>query len=88
MIQYFQEGLKPSIQARLNVRGWELDIWEEAIEKAVNVELEALLQLSFSTHKMNSRSSRGNKPIKKEEKDSKKTKSTDTCSIDISSGQH
>ena len=62
MIRCFLEGLRPSIQAQLDTRGRELDSWEEAVEKAVNVEAKALLQLASSTRKMDQRCPQGNHP--------------------------
>ena len=88
MIRCFLEGLRPSIRAQLDARGRELDSWEEAVEKAVNAEAKALLQPSSSTREIDSKCPRGNRPAKKEEKDSGRTKSTDTPSADVSSGKH
>ena len=88
MIRYFQEGLRPSIQAQLDARCQELDFWKEAIEKAVNAEAKTLLQSSSNIRHMDSRYFRRNKPAKKEEKDSgKKNKSTDSVFADTSSGK-
>ena len=70
----------------MNARGRDLDSWEEVIEKAINTEVKALLQSSASTRDMDSRCSRGNKPARKEEKDSSgKNKSTDSIPADTSS---
>ena len=52
MIRCFLEGLRSSIWAQLDVRSWELDSWEEAVEKTVNAEAKALLQSASSTRKM------------------------------------
>ena len=86
MIRYFQEGLRPSVRAQLDARGRDLDSWEEAVEKAVNAEAKALLQSSSSICDMDSRCPKGNRPAKKDEKDSK-NKSTDSASADTSSGK-
>ena len=43
MIWYFQKGLKPSIRAQLDVRGRDLEFWEEAVEKTVNAEAKIML---------------------------------------------
>ena len=88
MIQYFWEGLTPSIWAQLDAQGRKLNSWEEAIKKAVNIKVKTLLQSSSSTHKMESRCPQGNKPMKKEEKDPKRTKSIDTLSADTSSSKY
>ena len=88
MIQYFRKGLRPSVWAQLNARGRDLDSWEEAIKKAVNAEAKTLLQSSTSTCNMNSRCPQGNRPIKKDKKDSGgKNKSTDSASANTSSGK-
>ena len=88
MFQYFREGLRLSIRAQLDARGRDLDSWEEAVEKAVNAEAKAMLQSSASTRDMDSRCPRGNRPAKKEDKDSSgKNKSTDSPSADTSSGK-
>ena len=86
MIRYFREGLRPSVRAQLDARGKDLDSWEEAVEKAVNAEVKVLLQSSSSIRNMDSRCSRGNRPVKKDEKDSK-NKSTDSASADTPSGK-
>ena len=86
MIQCFLEGLKPSVRAQMDARSRDLNSWEETVEKAINAEAKAMLQSSASTRDMNSRCPRGNRPAKKEEKDSnRKNKSTDSPSADTSS---
>ena len=88
MIRCFLEGLKPSVWAQMDTRGRDLNSWEEAVEKAVNAEAKAMLQSSASTRDMDSRCPRGNRPARKEEKDSGgKNKSTDSASADTSSGK-
>ena len=78
MIRYFWKGLKLSVRAQLNARGQDLDSWKETIEKAVNAKTKTLLQSSFNICKIDSSCPHGNKPIKKEEKDFRKTKSADS----------
>ena len=88
MIRHFREGLRPSVRAQLDTRGRNQDSWEEAVEKAVNAEAKALLQSSSSIRDMDSRSPQGNRPAKKEEKNSGgKNKSTDLPSADTFSGK-
>ena len=88
MIRCFQERLRLSIQAQLDARSRDLDSWEEAVKKAVNAEAKALLQSSASTRDMDSRCPRGNRPTRKEKKDSSgKNKSTDSVPADTSSGK-
>ena len=88
MIRCFREGLRPSIRAQLDARGRDLDSWEEAVKKAVNAEAKAMLQSSASTRDMDLRCPRGNRPAKKEDRDSiGKNKSTDSPSADTSSGK-
>ena len=88
MIQFFQKSLKPFIRAQLDAQSWELDSWEEAVKKVVNVEAKALLQSSSNTRDMNSRCPQGNKPVKKEQKESRKTKFTNISSADASSSKY
>ena len=38
MIRYFREGLRPSIRAQLDVRDWDLDSWDEVVDKTVDTE--------------------------------------------------
>ena len=72
----------------MDARGRDIDSWEEAVKKAVNAEAKALLQSFASTHDMDSKCSRENRPAKKEEKDfGRKNKSTDSIPADISSGK-
>ena len=86
MIQYFREGLKSSVRAQLDARGRDLDSWKETVKKVVNAEAKALLQSSSSTRNMDSRCPWGNRPVKKDEKDSGgKNKFTDSASTDTSS---
>ena len=86
MILYFRESLRPSVRAQLDTRDWNQDSWEEAVKKAVNVEVKALLQSSSSIRDIDSRCSRENRPVRKEKKDSGgKNKSTDFPSADTSS---
>ena len=88
MIRYFREGLRPSVWAQLDTRGRNHNSWEEAVEKAINVEAKALLQSSASIRDMDSQCPRGNRPARKEEKDSGgKNKSTDSPSADTPSGK-
>ena len=87
MIQYFQESLRAFIRAQLDIRGRELDSWEEAVEKAINAKAKTLVQSSSSTREIDSKCSQENKPAKKE-KDFRRTKSTNIPSIDISSSKH
>ena len=63
MIQCFLEGLRFSIRALLDARGRELDFWEEAVEKFVNVEVKALLQSASSTRKMDQHCPQDNRPV-------------------------
>ena len=88
MIQCFLESLKSSVRAQIDAQSRDLNSWEEAMEIAVNAEAKVMLQSSSSTHDMDSRCPRGNKPAKKEEKNSsRKNKSTDSSSADTSSGK-
>ena len=44
MICYFRKGLKPSVQAKIEQRGWELNNFEELVQKAVDVKAKVILQ--------------------------------------------
>ena len=88
MIRCFLEGLKPSVRAQMNTQSRDLDFWEEAVEKIVNAEAKAILQSFSITRDIDSRCPRGNKPARKEEKDSGgKNKSTNSAPADTSSGK-
>ena len=71
MIGYFQESLRPFIQAQLDVRDRDLDFWDEVVDKTVDVKAKASLQAPSGTREMDSRYPRGQRPIKKEDKDSR-----------------
>ena len=71
MIRYFREGLRPSIRAQLDVRDRELDSWDEVVDKTVDAEAKASLQAPSGTREMDSRCPRGQRPTKKEDKDSR-----------------
>ena len=63
----------------MDTRSRDLNFWEEAVEKAVNAKVKAMLQSFFITRDMDSRCPRGNRTTRKEEKDSGgKNKSTDS----------
>ena len=88
MIQYFLEGLKPSVRTQINIQSRDLGSWEEAVEKAFNAEVKAMLQSFSTTRNMDSRSPRGIRPARKEEKDSGgKNKSTNSAFANTSSGK-
>ena len=55
------------------------------MEKAVNIKAKVILQSSSSSRDMDSGCPRGNKPVKKEEKDFEKKKSTNSIPADSSS---
>lgn len=73
---------------QLDAQGREPDFWGEVVEKAVNAKTKMLLQPPFGTQKIDLRYFQGNKPAKKEKKDSGKTKSTNTLSAEVFSGKH
>ena len=52
LIRFFREGLKPSIKAQMEQEGQELDTWKEMIEKAVEIEAKAGLQLASYIREM------------------------------------
>ena len=88
MIRYFREGLRPFVRAQFDAKGGDLDSWEKVVEKTVNVEAKTFLQSSANTRNMDSRCLRGNRPARKEEKNSnRKNKATDSIPADTSSGK-
>ena len=62
LIRFFWEGLKPLVKAQMEQRGWELDSWEQLIEKAIETEAKAGLQPSFILREMDQRCHQGNRP--------------------------
>ena len=76
LIQYFKESLRPSIRAQLDARGQELDSWDEVVEKAVDAEAKASLQLYSRTRKIDFKCPRGKRLVKTDNlsKPKKKTK--------------
>ena len=87
MIRYFWEGLRPFIRAQLDVRDWDLDSWDEVVDKTIDAEAKANLQAPSKTKEMDSRCSRVQRPTKKEDKDSrdyKKNKSSQNPPINAS----
>lgn len=62
MIRYFREGLKPSIKAKMDQRGRELDSFEELVEKAVEAEAKAALQPASYAFETDHRCPRGSRP--------------------------
>ena len=71
MIRYFQEGLRPSIRAELNVRDRDLDFWDEIVNKTVDAKAKASLQALSGIREMDFRCPRGQRPTNKDDKDSK-----------------
>ncbi len=69
LIRYFQEGLRPSIQAQLDYRGRDLDGWEEVVEKAGDVEAKANLQPPFYVRDIDVRCPKGHRPSAKKDKE-------------------
>ncbi len=57
-ICYFQEGPRPSIRAKLDHQGRDLDMWEEVMEKADDVKAKANLQPPFYVREIDSRYSK------------------------------
>ena len=53
LIQYFKKGLRPSIRAQLDAQGRDLDSWDEVVEKIVDAEAKASLQLYSRTREIN-----------------------------------
>lgn len=62
MIQYFWEGLKPSIKAKIDQYSCELDSFKKLIEKAVKAKAKATIQPGSYTCETNHRCFRGSCP--------------------------
>ena len=62
MVRYFREGLEPSIQAKIEHRGCELDSFEELVEKANDAEAKAALRPRTYAWDTNQYCLRGNRP--------------------------
>ena len=71
MIRYFRDDLRPSIQAQLDIRNWDLDFWDEVVDKTVNAKAKASLQAPSETREMDSWCPQGQQSTKKDDKDSK-----------------
>ena len=56
--------MRPSIWAQLNARDRDLDSWDEVVEKVVDAEAKASLQLHFKTREIDSKCSQGERPSK------------------------
>ena len=52
LIRCFREGLRPSIQTQMDSRHRELDSWDEVLDKAIEAESKAALQLATSIREM------------------------------------
>ncbi len=69
LIRYFREVLRLSIQAQLDHRKWDLDGWEEVVEKADNAEAKANLQPLFYVRDIDARCPKGHCPLAKKDKE-------------------
>ena len=78
LIRYFRDGLRPSIRAQVDEHGRDLDIWEEAIEKAIDAEAKADRQPQCLMRDMDNRCPRGHRPAKTDEPTIRASKSKDT----------
>ena len=87
MIQYFRESLKSSVWAQLDAQGRDLDSWEDVIGKAINAKAKKVLKSVSNIREIDSKYLQGNKPAKKEKKNSGRAKFTNTPSADIPSGK-
>lgn len=66
MIRYFRKKLRLSIKAYLDNREHDLYLWEEVIEKTVNIESKASFQPPSRIKKINFIYSKGYKIAKKD----------------------
>lgn len=67
----------------MDVQSQELDSWDKAIKKTINVETKELLQSPFGTQKIDAKYFWDYRLVKTENKNSKKNKSTDTLSANV-----
>ena len=74
MIWYFQKGLRPSIQAQLDVKDRDLDSWNKIVDKTVDAEVKGSLQALSGTKEIDSQCLWGQRPTKKDNKDSRNYK--------------
>ena len=80
LICYFCDSLRPSIRAQTDERGWDLDIWEEVIKKAINAEAKTACQPQSLMREMDNRCCQGHHPVKFDEL-TKKSKDSDKSSF-------
>ena len=71
MIRYFWEGLRPLIRAQLDVWNRDLDFCNEVIDKTVDAEAKTSLQSPSGTRKIDFWYFWGQRPTKKDDKDSR-----------------
>ena len=72
----------------MDIRDRELDSWDEVVDKTVDAEVKASLQAPSGTREMDSRCPRGQRPTKKEDKNSRdyeKNKSSQNLPTNASS---
>ena len=69
MIWYIREGLRPSIQAQLDVKDRDLNSWDEVVDKTVDAKAKASLQALFGTKEIDSWCPWDQRPTKKDDKD-------------------
>ena len=62
VIMYFQEGLRPSIQAEMEQYGRELDSFKDTIQKAVDAEAKATFRPRSATRETNQHCPQGIRP--------------------------
>ncbi len=55
LIRYFWKRLRPSIRPQLDHQKQDLDIWEEVVEKAGDIEVKANLQPPFYVKNIDAR---------------------------------
>ncbi len=80
-IRYFQEGLYLSIQAQLGHQGRDLDVWEEVVEKAGDVETKTNLQPLFYVRDINARCPKSHHPSGEKDKEDTYQESCNKVSI-------
>ncbi len=77
LICYFQEGLRPSIQAQLDNWRQDLDMWDQVMENIVDAKAKTNFQLPFGTKEIDSRCPRDYRLLVKKDKDNANWKHQD-----------
>ena len=67
LIHYFCDGLRSSIWAQTDKRGWDLDTWKETIKKAIDIKTKAARQPQSLMKEIDNYYCWGHRPTKTDE---------------------